>query len=120
MFALEVLAACPAGLPQLMFHLFRVNAVSVRFTRCKGFLGGGVLVVLGFLVCLLVSWFLLGLVWFPRFAFASLHAFVSSLIVHNAQTAGPRAKKMTVSNFRNLCKPLEKRFFEVRFFQIGC
>ena len=43
---------------------------------------------------------------------------VVSLFAHQ-----PEARilfELTVSNFLKLCKLLEKRFFEVRFFQIGC
>ena len=48
------------------------------------------LIVLGFL---LVFWFLLGLVWFPRFAFASLHAFVPSLTGAQRTDSSPAGKK---------------------------
>ena len=42
---------------------------------------------------LLVFWFLLGLVWFLRFAFASLHAFVSSLTGAQRTDSSPASKK---------------------------
>ena len=52
-----------------------------------------VVVFLVVLLFLLVFWFLLGLVWFLRFAFASLHAFVPSLTGAQRTDSSPASKK---------------------------
>ena len=74
-----------------MSHLFRLNAVSLVSLAAKASCGGGVFGRVGFF--LLVFWFLLGLVWFPRFAFASLHAFVPSLTGAQRTDSSPASKK---------------------------
>ena len=85
-----------------MFHLFRVNAVSLVSLAAKASCGGGVFGCVGFF-CLLVFWFLLGLVWFPRFAFASLHAFVPSLTGAQRTDSSPASKKTRAVSVRRLC-----------------
>ena len=74
-----------------MFHLFRVNGVSLISLAAKASFCGGVFGCVVFF--LLVFWFLLGFVWFPRFAFASLHAFVPSLTGAQRTDSSPASKK---------------------------
>ena len=70
-----------------MFHLFRVNAVSLVSLAAKASCGGGVFGCVGFF--LLVFWFLLGLVWFPPFClcfFACLRSFTDWCTAHRQQS----------------------------------
>ena len=95
MFALGVLVACLASLPRCSCFTCSVRTPSHSFHSLQRLLVVVVfLVVLFFFVCLLVFWFLLGLVWFPRFAFASLHAFVPSLTGAQRTDSSPASKKI--------------------------
>ena len=95
MFALWALVAYLAS--YLVAHVSPVLCERrlTRFTRCKGFvLLWFCLVVLRF-ACVL---FLLGLVWFPYSAFASLHAFIPSLTGAQRTDSSPASKKNSSSS----------------------
>ena len=72
-----------------MFHLFCVNAVSLVSLAAKASCCCGVFGCVAFFLCVV----LLGLVWFPCSAFASLHAFVPSLTGAQRTDSSPASKK---------------------------